>query len=224
MTITTIISTIIASLANLPMTLESGLSFPIGNWSPSEATRILMENSPFYISMTSNGGIQLTNSKGQWITRTSPIVEAKSFDNGYCYFVTESGHKYQFADASFMLSNQTQKVYSNSVSLGVCEAVRTGILPENLVIIGGTRFDTKEKCIEHYTKTYWGSKEVSLFSQLWDLGHIIQPRLIFNDEDACLLLWGKGLDNKHIFSNMRDMVGQHHKNAELISRLEEMGF
>ena len=101
MTITTIISTIIASLANLPMTLESGLSFPIGNWSPSEATRILMENSPFYISMTSNGGIQLTNSKGQWITRTSPIVEAKSFDNGYCYFVTESGHKYQFTIIDF---------------------------------------------------------------------------------------------------------------------------
>ena len=89
-------TSIIASLANIPMTLESGITFPIGNWSPAEATRIFMENSPFFISMTTNGGIQLTNSKGQWITRTSPVVEAKTFENGYCYFVTESGHKYHF--------------------------------------------------------------------------------------------------------------------------------
>lgn len=95
-TITTIIASIIASLSGIPMALESGITFPIGNWSPAEATRIFMENSPFYISMTSHGGIQLTNSKGQWITRTSPIVDADAFSNGYCYFVTESGHKYQF--------------------------------------------------------------------------------------------------------------------------------
>lgn len=87
---------IIIALAGVALTLESGLTFPIGDWSPATATRILMENSPFYISMTPNGGIQLTNSKGQWLTRTSPIVEAKRFDNGYCYFMTENGHKYNF--------------------------------------------------------------------------------------------------------------------------------
>lgn len=87
---------IIIALAGVALTLESGITFPIGNWSPAEATRILMENSPFYISMAPNGGIQLTNSKGQWLARTSPIVEAKRFDNGYCYFMTENGHKYNF--------------------------------------------------------------------------------------------------------------------------------
>lgn len=94
--INTIIASVIASLTGIPMTLESGLTFPIGNWSPAEATRIIMNNSPFYISMISNGGIQLTNSEGQWITRTSPIIKAISFDNGYCAFLTENGHKYNF--------------------------------------------------------------------------------------------------------------------------------
>lgn len=109
-TIITIITSIIASLANIPMTLESGITFKIGNWSPAEATRILMENSPFYISMTSNGGIELTNSKGQWLTRTSPIIEAKTFGNGYCYFVTESGHKYQFTHYDTAIGTKYLKV------------------------------------------------------------------------------------------------------------------
>lgn len=102
------IASIIASLANTPMTLESGISFPMGLGDPATATNILMKNSPFFITMTSNGGIQLTNSKGQWLTRTSPIVDADAFSNGYCYFVTENGHKYNFTIVD-SLENETTK-------------------------------------------------------------------------------------------------------------------
>lgn len=87
---------IVTSLANVPMTLESGLAFGLGSWTCVESTRFLMENSPFFITMTLNGGIELTNSAGDWLARTSPIIEAKNFDNGYCYLVTENGHKYNF--------------------------------------------------------------------------------------------------------------------------------
>lgn len=93
---TNAINFIIIALAGIPLTLESGLTFPIGDCSPATATRIIMENSPFFVSLIPSGGIQLTDSNGQQIIRTSTIVEAKRFNNGYCYFLTENGHKYQF--------------------------------------------------------------------------------------------------------------------------------
>lgn len=82
------IISIILSLANVPMTLESGLS-----WDP-HMSKALMENSPFFIKLTSNNGIEFVTASGDWLIRTTPIKEAKAFDNGYVYFVTESGHKY----------------------------------------------------------------------------------------------------------------------------------
>lgn len=93
------IRSIIASLSGIPMTLESGVNFPINSLSPMESTNYLMENSPFFIALSACGGIKLTtraNGAGNWLISTSTIIEAKSFDNGCCCFMTENGHKYQF--------------------------------------------------------------------------------------------------------------------------------
>ncbi|MGN1176326.1 MAG: hypothetical protein ACI4S1_12775, partial [Roseburia sp.] len=85
--VNTILSTIL-SLASVPFTLESGIS-----WDP-RMTKALMENSPFFIKLTAGNGIEFVTSSGDWLIRTTPVKEAKYFDNGYMYFVTESGHKY----------------------------------------------------------------------------------------------------------------------------------
>lgn len=86
-TINSIIATIL-SLASIPFTLESGIG-----WDP-RMTKFLMENSPFFIKLTSANGIEFVTSSGDWLVRTTPIKEVRTFDNGYMYFVTESGHKY----------------------------------------------------------------------------------------------------------------------------------
>ena len=86
-TINSIIATIL-SLASIPFTLESGIG-----WDP-RMTKFLMENSPFFIKLTSANGIEFVTSSGDWLVRTTPIKEVKAFDNGYVYFTTESGHKY----------------------------------------------------------------------------------------------------------------------------------
>ena len=85
--VNTIISTIL-SLSNVPFTLESGISWDY------RITKVLMDNSPFFIRLTSSNGIEFVTANGDWLIRTTPIKEAKAFDNGYVYFVTESGHKY----------------------------------------------------------------------------------------------------------------------------------
>lgn len=85
--VNTILSTIL-SLASVPFTLESGISHD------PRMTRFLMENSPFFIKLTAGNGIEFVTSSGDWLIRTTPVKEAKYFDNGYMYFVTESGHKY----------------------------------------------------------------------------------------------------------------------------------
>lgn len=84
----TAINNTIMSLANIPFTLESGIS-----WNP-RLTKALMDNSPFFIKLTAGNSIEFVTASGDWIVRTTPINEAKVFDNGYMYFVTESGHKY----------------------------------------------------------------------------------------------------------------------------------
>lgn len=86
-TINTIIATLM-SLSNIPFTLESGIGWD------RNMTRFLMENSPFFIRLTSANGIEFVTASGDWLIRTTPVKEVKTFDNGYMYFVTESGHKY----------------------------------------------------------------------------------------------------------------------------------
>lgn len=84
------IRNIIASLANIPMTLESGLS-----WDRS-LTEFLMKNSPFFIRPFDTDRIELVNSNGEWVLHTSSITEALLSPNGYVYFITASKHKYGF--------------------------------------------------------------------------------------------------------------------------------
>ena len=85
--INTIIATI-ASLSNIPMTLESGLSWD------RNMTQFLMKNSPFFIKLTSSNGIEFVTASGDWLIRTTPIKEAKRIGHDTVYFVTASGHKY----------------------------------------------------------------------------------------------------------------------------------
>lgn len=85
--INTILSTIM-SIASIPFTLESGISWDYN------MTKVLMDNSPFFIRLTSSNGIEFVTANGDWLIQTTPVKEAKYFDNGYMYFITESGHKY----------------------------------------------------------------------------------------------------------------------------------
>lgn len=85
--VNSIIATI-ASLSNIPMTLESGLSWD------RNMTRFLMKNSPFFIRLTVGNGIEFVTSNGDWLVRTTPITEAKRIGHDTVYFVTSSGHKY----------------------------------------------------------------------------------------------------------------------------------
>lgn len=86
-TINSIIATLM-SLASVPFTLESGIGWDY------HMTKVLMDNSPFFIRLTSANGIEFVTASGDWLIRTTPVKEVRTFDNGYMYFVTESGHKY----------------------------------------------------------------------------------------------------------------------------------
>lgn len=118
------------------------------------------------------------------------------------------------------------KFYSNSVSFGVREAFEKGIQADNLIIIAGTRFDTKEQGVIHYGKTYWcgenQEKLVELFSRLWDIGHIIQPRAIYGDYAAPFI--GGTLTGRHIFSSVEEMIGDSESNATLFGALINDGY
>ena len=90
MAIINTLNSILASIASIPMTLESGLSWD------KFLTEFLMKNSPFTIRLYDTDRIELVNGNGEWLLHTSPIVKCEYFDNGYVYFLTASNHKYQF--------------------------------------------------------------------------------------------------------------------------------
>ena len=90
MAIINTLNNILASIASVPMMLESGLS-----WDKS-LTEFLVKNSPFTIRLYDTDRIELVNKNGEWLLHTSPIVKCEYFDNGYVYFLTASNHKYQF--------------------------------------------------------------------------------------------------------------------------------
>lgn len=113
---------IIASLAGIPLTLESGFNFSVGSWCPAIATRIFMENSPFTINLMPNGGIEVVGRVG-WLVRTSRIIHAEHHPNGYCYFLTENGHKYQFTRCGI---TETVDMLKNAMR-GDTEYLRIGI-------------------------------------------------------------------------------------------------
>lgn len=85
--VNSIIATI-ASLSNIPMTLESGLSWD------RNMTHFLMKNSPFFIRLTAGNGVEFVTANGDWLVRTTTAVEAKRIGHDTMYFVTTSGHKY----------------------------------------------------------------------------------------------------------------------------------
>jgi len=74
-------------------------------------------------------------------------------------------------------------LYSNSLSFGIKEAVDNNIDIEDLIIIAGSNFSSKEEMIEHYSKFYWTESKYTVYaSQIWELGRIIQPRQILEEE------------------------------------------
>lgn len=149
----------ITSLANVPLTLESHLPFSIGLWTPSAATRVFMENSPFFITMNYNGGMILSNGKGQCMTRTSPIIEAKLFDNGYCYFVTEEGYKYQFVSYTMIEDKHLEDEISKLI-----EKIPQSKGAESRIEINGKlwlAFDRVAAEYKIYSKEKGGAKKVA---------------------------------------------------------------
>ncbi len=110
------------------------------------------------------------------------------------------------------------KFYSNSVSFGVRDAVNAGIQAEDLIIVAGTCFESKEQGIEYYGKSYWSGenhdKEVAMFSELWDMGHIVQPRAIYGGFTAPYCGCGN-----HIYNSIEEMYLDCEDNVRLYTRL-----
>ena len=98
-----VINNIIISLANVPLTLESGLKWDYN------LTSFLMKNSPFFIRLYNNDSIELVNKDGEWLLRTSFITESKMYPNGYVYFITASNHKYGFVPYCDCKEESTKK-------------------------------------------------------------------------------------------------------------------
>ena len=75
---------------HVALTMESGT-----NWDQNETGSFLSRHAPFYIRPYDGDKMEIVNSKGEWLLRTSRIVKGGDYDN-YLYIVTENGHKYQF--------------------------------------------------------------------------------------------------------------------------------
>ena len=75
---------------HVALTMESGT-----NWDQNETGSFLSRHAPFYIRPYDGDKMEIVNSKGEWLLRTSRIVKGGDYDN-YLYIMTENGHKYQF--------------------------------------------------------------------------------------------------------------------------------
>ena len=105
--------------------------------------------------------------------------------------------------------------YSYSLSFGVKEAFNMGVAPEELIIITGSCFPSKETCIAEYGKYYWkDTGMVDLFTKLWDMGHIIQPRALYgNSSEWCPHITNATVKN-FVFDTLDEMVGADLKGNE----------
>lgn len=71
------------------LTLESGISF-------SEEARFEFAKHPKFIMRKHNGGMRFYDAVTKCVFwQTTPIKESGKCQNGYTWFITESGHKYQ---------------------------------------------------------------------------------------------------------------------------------
>ena len=75
---------------HVALTMASGT-----NWAHNKTGSFLSTHAPFYIRPYDGDKMEIVNSKGERLLRTSRIV--KGLDSGsYMYVVTENGHKYNF--------------------------------------------------------------------------------------------------------------------------------
>ena len=94
MAIINTLNSILASIATVPMTLESGFS-----WNYQQSNFIMEHYPKFYVRRFDFDSLELVDIKtGNWILRTS-FVEKYGMDGKAYVFVTHSGHKYKFVPA-----------------------------------------------------------------------------------------------------------------------------
>ena len=82
------LDSVLASVAGVPMTLESGISFD------SDLTAMLMSCAPFFIKPYYDG-FKLVASNGSLLFFIDHVCEAKTYENGYTFFRDCEG-KYNF--------------------------------------------------------------------------------------------------------------------------------
>ena len=75
---------------HIALTMESGT-----NWDHNKTGSFLSSHAPFFIRPYEDDRMEIVDSNGNWLLRTSRIVKGGDYDN-YLYIMTESGHKYQF--------------------------------------------------------------------------------------------------------------------------------
>lgn len=75
---------------HIALTMESGT-----NWDHNKTGSFLSHHAPFYIRPYEGDKMEIVDSNGDWLLRTTKVIKGLDYDNYLC-LVTESGHKYQF--------------------------------------------------------------------------------------------------------------------------------
>ena len=75
---------------HIALTMESGT-----NWDHNKTGSFLSHHAPFYIRPYEGDKMEIVDSNGNWLLRTTKVIKGGDYDN-YSYIVTENGHKYQF--------------------------------------------------------------------------------------------------------------------------------